>query len=727
MKALFFSSHAGIDKCEISNESLLSHVIRRRSFIPKGAYRLLVTSRPSYNTDNFDNKNCFDRRLHIFGFTQTQRERFFEKYVKAVHKQSWNDMNKHCMHLLEAADGFCELVTQLPFIATLLANSLPDMAKLGIPQTRHQFMLQLLKPLVMNDLSEEEQKHFRKGESLFGAKYNEPLKLLGELALADLLSDFPKGGFTPIELEEKLSSRKGLKDDLEKTTANLVATLTEYRHVRTGIANEYQLNRFLDPSIEQLLAAIAFVQEPKCWQFPGHIKHETLETFWLFAAGLCSDIAPSVRRNVFYKMTSCHDSTNLQPGVVETLTIMLEEAFPDLSKKSKATLQEHQDLFHSLSMFLNRHLHFCRRWALLKRPFRSIGHALHLIPDIKSVTLYSLRPPPPDASHGEISAIFDCLINGLKRQYNSLERIELFLAPTVVREDTLAPVSPEFTRKLIEVLQSAWRLDSFGCDWPFSSDDMVAICAQGFATCPSLTEVGLSIRQGELNQAALAAFARMLRDHPNIVSLRLGDVGQHLPGPIFEHLATRKAQVERVVLSLTTPSPEILTTLTDLLRENTSISALAILPSRALYGRSPMLESNLTADDAHRSRIDALAAEMKTRIDRFIVYTPALCLDDDSMLSMITTLLKASPLQRLKQLEIVCDNTISPEGGQRLKELVERYPPLEIVTHRMSDGIAEEPGIYKGRLSEWISRCVFVWKCVCVCLGVWVGECVRER
>ena len=129
------------------------------------------------------------------------------------------------------------------------------------------------------------------------------------------------------------------------------------------------------------------------------------------------------------------------------------------------------------------------------------------------------------------------------------------LPPLFVREETPSPVSSDFTRKLIEVLQSAWRLDSFGCDWPFSSDDIIAICTQGFATCPSLTEVGLSIRQGELNQAALAAFANMLRDHPNIVSLRLGDVGQHLPGPIFEHLATRKAQVERVVLSLTTPSP----------------------------------------------------------------------------------------------------------------------------------------------------------------------------
>ena len=240
---------------------MLSRIIRRRSFIPKGAYRLLVTSRPSYNIDNFENEDCFDRRLHLFGFTQIQRRHFFEKYVKAVHKQSWNDMKKHCMHLLEAADGFCELVTQLPFIATLLANSLPDMAKRGIPQTRHQFMLQLLKPLVMHDLSDEEQRHFLTGENLFGAKYDKSLKLLGELALADLLSNFPKGGFTPIELQRKLDSRQEPRNDQEKTMANLVATLTEYRRVQTGISNEYQFNRFLDPSIQQFVAAVAFVQE----------------------------------------------------------------------------------------------------------------------------------------------------------------------------------------------------------------------------------------------------------------------------------------------------------------------------------------------------------------------------------------------------------------------------------------------------------------------------------
>ena len=687
---------AGLEKCGFTRESLLWQILRRGSFIPQDAYRLLVTSRPCYNVDVLQRESCFDRRLHLFGFTKSQRESFFLKYNMMVHENQWHAVHQRSKHLLEAADGFCELVTQLPFIATLLASNLPNMANFDVPQTRHRFMLQLLKPLVMHDLSDSERHHFLTEEKLFGAKYEEPLNLLGELALADLLSEFPEGGFTPTELKKKLDNRLVPCD--EQAARSLIAVLTEHTVMKVGISGAYHFHRFLDPSIQQYAAAVAFVRSPLNWTIPPYVKHETLETFWLFAAGLCSDIAPSARREVFHKMTSCHDRNDLLPGVVETLTIMLEEAFPDLS--DRATLQAHQDLFSYLSDFLSGNVHFCRRWALLKRPFRSIGHALHLLPNIRSVALYSLVPPPPASELAEVGLIFDCLMDGLKRQVNTLERIVLFLAPTTDGKDSFAPVSTEYTHKLIDVLQAAWRLDSFGCDWPFSYEDMILICQKGFATCPTLTEVGLSLRRGNIDSDALRVFATMVREHPNIVSLRLGDIGSSLPAPLFNVLA--KSKLERLILNLTTPSPELLHNIAKLLEVNKSITALGISPSRFLNTQRNMLGPKSTHTQS--APIRALADAMQTRIKRLVLYTSALQLDDDGLMLMMDTILKVPQRQRVKQLHVVGDRSISQEGAQRLARLVKAYPPAEIVTTRSS--AMDIPGLYKGHLSPWMSRLV---------------------
>ena len=661
--------------------------------------------------------SSFDRRLYLGGFTQSQRDSFFLKYLMHVYKDEWHVINEKCKRLLESADGFSELVTQLPFVATLLANSLPDMVKYDAPQTRHQFMLRLLKLLVTKDLSERERRHMLTKEKLFGATYHEPLNLLGELALTDLFSKHPKGGFTADELNQKISSRLMVHD--RRSVDNLISTLTEYQHLKTGTAETYEHFRFLDSSIQQFFAAVAFVRSPKQWQIPAFVNNETLETFWLFAAGLSSDSSPLVRHDVFQKMTSCYDPKALPPGMVETLTMMLEEAFPNLADKD--TLRKHDDLFRHLSKFLNRQLHFCRRWARLKRPFTSISHALHLLPDIKSVTVYTMAPPRSHA-HAEVGSSFGRLVNELKRQVDSLERVELLVAPSVEWEDN-SPVAPEYAHQLVEVLQTAWRLDSFVCDWPFSTQDTALICRRGVANCPSLTEFGLSVRRGRIGIDALAEFSSVISEHPGIVSLWLGDIGPYLPGPIFDLLAAEKSKIERLMLSLTAPSADVLQKLTRLLEKNKSITALNISPSRHLYGKESLSAPEQDLDKAHAVRILDLANAMTARIKRLVLYTPALRLDDDRLIAVMSTLL-TDPRQRLQQLQIICDGTITDKASLRLKALVERYQPKEIVTHRMVNrGMEMVPGTYAGHLQPWKPR--FVCNAACTHMRARTHACTR--
>ena len=311
-------------------------------------------------------------------------------------------------------------------------------------------------------------------------------------------------------------------------------------------------------------------------------------------------------------------------------------------------------------------------------------------------------PPPHKAQRGDIGAIFDQLMDGLERHVNTLERIELFLAPSVGGEGQLSPVSIEYTNRLTKVLQRTWKLDSFSCDWPFSYADMILLCNKGFATCHTLNEIGISLRRGEIDPDALRVFGTMVRQHPNIVSLWLGDIGESLPDPIYALLADKKSKIEQLTLNLTTPSFKVLREMAILLDVNKSITALGITPSRYLYGRASATLPR--SGEVHSVRLQALALAIRGHIERFVLYTPALRLDDDGMLTMMEAILKAPKKRRVKQVQIVCDGQISPDGGARLEALVDEYPPNEIVTNRMKHGMEQVSGIYKGELSPWTSR-----------------------
>ena len=678
-------SDTGLDERPLQEGSLLRSVLERRADgLCSRGYRLVITSRPCNTVYDLLRQPGIARHIyHLTGFSHETREKFMRSYVERRHKTPWHAVKQRMDDLLEPASSFIEPLTRLPLVVTLVAELLPTMDLKEVPKTRSElFNTLLVRGLLRRDLPSMEAEVVTNDIRQLPPERQEALLILSDLALDGLLQKPPKLVFRYADIVAKC---KGNSATTAKEMMEVVKSVMVSYCEMDEMQEEVTSYHFVHLSFQEFFAAMAL-------KYPTSVSAEMygvsrlaysaemltigqrFDNFWLFAAGFFKR-EPEVFFKTLFSTVSINAmrfaETRPRIDIQDMLFQMLQEMIPEVNNSIK---EKHSVALEQVAVFLERKISNVHDFIAIdlfrfeEYLYRSIKltaayfHAVQLLPGLSTVELDHYGSDYLDFRPAVLQALQS------KHQLQAL-----LLAP-----DYRSPLLDDEMNSLMSILQTSSLKRLQLPKFVFSAEQLKTLAGELSRMNHSLKHFWLSVDgngEGDDALAMQSLSSALSKHHSSLIDLMIIHqwVDSEITMKLLASLLVNLKKLQHFGVWTCPESPGAFELLRSAVQASTSLTALTVVDV-ICHWSSPLKCSSgrLKEGEAQRQQLLHLAIHHPS-ITRFETSDYDSSLDDDDLMNIVTEVLKTKGKpHQLTQLDLRRCTSISEEGVDRIRELIQR-------------------------------------------------------
>ena len=603
-------------------------------------------------------------------------------YVERRHNTPWHAVKQR---MEKPASNFIEPLTHLPLVATLSAELLPTMDLKEVPKTRWElFNTLLVRGLLRRDLPSLEAEMVTNDFRQLPPERQEALLILSDLALDGLLQKPPKLVF---RIADIVSKCKGNSATTAKEMMEVVKSVMVSYCEMDEMQEEVTLYHFVHLSFQEFFAAMAL-------KYPTSVSAEMygvsrlaycaetlmigerFDNFWLFAAGFFKREPEVFFKTLFSTlnmkaMRSSKERSRID--IQDMLFQMLQEMIPEVNDSIK---KKHSVALEQVAEFLERKVsnvhdsvnilyHFRLQFKITLLSSKNLTaayfHALQLLPGVSTVELDYYGRDQVDIRLADV-------LQALQSR-----QLQALLLVTTKH----SPLLDDEMNSLMSILQTSslkrLQLPRLG----FSAEQLKTLAGELSRMNHSLKHLWLWVDENEEGDDALAMqslSSALSKHHSSLIDLAIlhRRMDSEITMKPLASLLVNLKKLQHFVMSCL-ESPGAFELLCSAVQASTSLTALTVV---IFHGNFPLKvkcsSGRLKECQAQRQQLLHLAIHHPS-ITRFETSDCDSSPDDDDLMNIVTEVLKTKGKpHQLTQLDLGPCTSISKEGVDRIRELIQR-------------------------------------------------------